>query len=173
MLGLAAAMRGHDVVALDRMPSELQFQFPPVTHHSADILDLPLAEERFDQIINCSTVEHVGLSGRYDSTDSPDGDLRAMEILAAMLASGGQMILTIPVGRDGVFSPYHRVYGRDRLPALLRPFSTLEEQWWLKDMAQRAWVPGNRERALDQPGSESAYALGLFVLARADQELSP
>ncbi len=152
------------------MPSELQFQFPPLRHHSADILDLPLAQEQFDQIINCSTVEHVGLSGRYDSTDHPDGDLRAMEILAGMLAPGGRMILTVPVGQDGVFSPYHRVYGRDRLPALLRPFSAVEEQWWCKDMVRRAWVPTNRERALNEAGSESAYALGLFVLSRNDQQ---
>ncbi len=168
MLGLAAAMRGHEVVALDRMPSELQFEYPALRHESADILDRPLAGEQFDQIINCSSVEHVGLAGRYESFDKPDGDIEAMRILSEMLSPSGRMILTIPVGQDGVFSPYHRVYGPERLPALLAPFTASEEQYWCNDVGGGAWIESTREQALELPGSPSSYALGLFILGRND-----
>src|SRR5205823_12962518 len=81
LLALAAAQRGHDVVALDRMPPALDYAHPRVTHVQGDILDRPLGDRRFDQIVNCFSVEHVGLAGRYGSGDRPDGDLEAMAIM--------------------------------------------------------------------------------------------
>src|SRR3954447_16071988 len=85
-LSLAAAQRGHDVVALDRMPPALDYEHPKVTTLTGDVLDRPLGDRRFDQIVNCSSVEHVGLSGRYGSSDSPDGDIEAMGVLRDALA---------------------------------------------------------------------------------------
>ena len=32
--------------------------------------------------MNCSSVEHVGLSGRYGSSERPDGDIEAMAVSA-------------------------------------------------------------------------------------------
>src|SRR3954467_2929905 len=37
-LSLAAAQRGHDVVALDRLPSALDYEHPNVSHVEADVL---------------------------------------------------------------------------------------------------------------------------------------
>src|ERR671936_240171 len=80
-LALAAAQRGHDVVALDRLPSALDYTHERVEFLQADILGRPLADRTFDQIINCSSIEHVGLPGRYGSGEAVDGDLEAMAIL--------------------------------------------------------------------------------------------
>jgi hypothetical protein len=164
-LSLAAAQRGHDVVSLDRENVEAEYTHPRVEYLRADVLDRPLGERRFDQIVNCSSVEHVGLPGRYGSGDRPEGDLEAMEILADALAADGRHILTVPVGRDGVFPPYHRVYGGERLPRLLDRYRVVEEQYWVKE--GRAWKAAERDRALATPSSPSFYALGLFVLAAA------
>jgi len=164
-LSLAAAQRGHDVVALDRLPSALDYRHGRVRHVQADILDKPLAEETFDQIINCSSVEHVGLGGRYGSGEASDGDLEAMSVLRDRLALDGRMLLTVPVGRDGIFAPVHRVYGAERLPRLLAGFTPVEEQFWVK--RDGAWQQTDRAVALDVVGSERFYALGLFVLTRA------
>jgi hypothetical protein len=164
-LSLAAAQRGHDVVALDREAVAPEYTHPRVEYLHADVLDRPLGDRRFDQIVNCSSVEHVGLPGRYGSGDQADGDLEAMAILAAALADDGRQILTVPVGRDGVFPPYHRVYGDDRLPRLLERYRIVEEQYWAKD--ERTWTAASREHALATPSSASFYALGLFVLAAA------
>jgi SAM-dependent methyltransferase len=163
-VSLAAAQRGHDVTAFDREPPSLDYVHPRVKHVQGDILDRPLADSRFDQIINCSSVEHVGLAGRYGSSDRPDGDIEAMRIMADMLAPGGRMILTIPVGLDLVWPPLHRIYGEERLPRLLEPFEVGEEQFWCKDAATGLWRQGDRAEALAVQGSDSFYALGLFVL---------
>jgi SAM-dependent methyltransferase len=161
-LSLAAAQRGHDVVAFDRLPSSAEFDHPRVHAVEADILTHDFGDERFDQIINCSSVEHVGLGGRYGSGADPDGDLRAMATLRGALAPGGRMILTIPVGRDLVAAPLHRIYGPQRLPRLLDGYAADEEQFWCKEDGR--WQQADRGRALDVAGSESFYALGLFVL---------
>ncbi len=165
VLSLAAALRGHDVIALDRLDVAGHIAHPRVTRVVADILDRPLEGERFDQIVNCSSVEHVGLSGRYGSSDAPDGDIEAMAVLAERLAPTGRHVLTVPVGRDMVCAPQHRIYGPARLPRLLSHHAVLEEQFWQK--AGPTWVPTDRETALAVNGSRSFYALGLFVLGPA------
>jgi hypothetical protein len=161
-LSLAAAQRGHDVVAFDRLPSSLDYEHPSVRHVQGDVLTHDFGDRRFDQIVNASSVEHVGLGGRYGSFDEPDGDLNAMRIMRGLLADGGRMLLTIPVGRDQVCAPQHRIYGEQRLPRLLDGYTTVEEQFWRK--AGRHWVACERSEALATQGSASFYSLGLFVL---------
>ena len=161
LLSLAAAQRGHDVIALDRLPPALEFEHERVTAVQADILERPLADRRFDQVLNCSSIEHVGLAGRYGSRERPDGDLEAMGILRELLALEGRMILTIPVGRDLVCQPLHRIYGRHRLPRLLDGYEIEEEQFWAKDTV---WSTTERDHALATRGSRSFYSLGMFVL---------
>jgi Caenorhabditis protein of unknown function, DUF268 len=166
-LSLAAAQRGHDVVALDRMPSALDYHHPRVRPVRGDILDDPLHGESFDQIVNCSSVEHVGLAGRYGSRAEPDGDLRAMALLRDLLADGGRHILTVPVGRDMVCGSLHRIYGERRLPLLLERYEIVEEQYWRKDPGRALWVQDERGAALATEGSDRFYSLGLFVLGAA------
>jgi hypothetical protein len=166
-LSLAAAQREHDVVALDRMPPVLEYRHPRVTPVQGDILDRPLEGRLFDQIINCSSIEHVGLAGRYGSFEDANGDLKAMAIMRDLLEADGRMIVTIPVGRDLVCAPLHRIYGHERLPRLLEGYAVLEAQYWLRDPAASAWTQVDRENALQTDGSEWFYALGLIVLGRA------
>ena len=162
---LAAAQRGHRVTALDRVETSPAFRHEHVEFVYADILDRPLSDARFDQVINCSSVEHVGLAGRYGSTEAPDGDLEAMSIMRDLLAPKGRMILTVPVGRDLVCPPLHRVYGDDRLPRLFEGYAVNEEQFWWKEPSLSAWTRTDRGTALHTEGSASFYSLGLFVLA--------
>lgn len=166
-LALAAAQRGHKVTALDRVSLVPEFHHEHVEFLQGDILDRPLNGRRFDQIINCSSVEHVGLAGRYGSSGAPDGDLQAMGILREALAGEGRMIMTVPVGRDLVCPPLHRIYGQERLPRLLAGFTVEEQQFWQKDAAVSAWIRADPETALATEGSASFYSLGLFVLRRS------
>jgi SAM-dependent methyltransferase len=166
-LSLGAAQRGHHVVALDREPAISHYSHERVEVVRSDILDRPLADRRFDQVINCSSVEHVGLAGRYGSTDVAQGDIEAMAILRSMLVPGGRMILTIPAGRDMVCPPLHRIYGEDRLPRLIEGFDLAEQQYWRRD-PEAGWRQTERAIALATEGSESFYSLGLFVLAKPE-----
>jgi SAM-dependent methyltransferase len=163
MLSLTAAFRGHSVVAVDLEECAFQFAATAIEYVRGDFNQLTFERASFDQVVNCSTIEHFGLAGRYGSEADEDADLLAMGRLADLLRPDGSMVLTIPVGRDGVFSPYHRVYGEERLPRLLERFAVDREQFWGKPRDNR-WAPLEREAALAQQGSPSFYALGLFVL---------
>jgi len=162
-VALAAAFAGHEVVAVDLEPCAFEFKGASITYRQGDFNELAFEPRSFDQVLNCSTIEHVGLEGRYGSPADPDGDLRAMEKLASLLRPDGDMVLTLPVGVDGVFSPYHRVYGEERLPRLLERFTVRDEAWWAK-LDGKAWQPTTRDAALAVQGSSSYYALGLLVV---------
>jgi SAM-dependent methyltransferase len=163
-LSFSAAERGHEVVAFDRLPPALDYDHPRVKPVEGDVLTHDFGGQSFDLIINCSSVEHVGLAGRYGSFDRENGDIEAMGILRGLLKPGGKMVLTIPVGRDGIFAPQHRVYGEQRLPRLLDGFEIAEERFWRKRGPH--WTRVGRADALAEESSERFYALGLFVLSR-------
>lgn len=175
-LGLIAAQRGFNVTAVDLECVQWAYAHPGLRFIQGDILKLPLPREHFDLVINCSTVEHVGLAGRYGVTENrPDGDLEAMARLRELMKPGGVMLLTIPVGQDAVFAPLCRVYGKERLPRLLEGYRVEKEVYWVKDQDNR-WRQTDKETALNFQASagswdplQNIYALGCFVLRKPDQ----
>ncbi|MGH3008140.1 MAG: class I SAM-dependent methyltransferase [Gaiellaceae bacterium] len=163
MMALGAAFAGNDVVAVDLEPEQYAFHPDGIDYVQGDLNALPLEQGSFDQIVNCSTVEHAGLAGRYGSVDDAEADLRAMEKMSSLLKPGGDMVLTIPVGRDAVYAPLHRIYGQERLPRLLEHWEIREERYFAKPRDNR-FEPVTRDDALAETGSASYYGLGLFVV---------
>ena len=132
---------------MDLEPVNWPYDHSEVRFLRGDILKLPLPKQHFDLVINCSTVEHVGLAGRYGVTENrSEGDLEAMSRLQELLKPGGVMLLTIPVGQDAVFEPLCRVYGTRRLPRLLEHYKVEKEEYWVKD-SQNRWIISDRETA--------------------------
>jgi SAM-dependent methyltransferase len=173
-LGLVAAQRGFNVTAIDLEPVHWPYLHPQLRFMQENILKLTLPKEHFDLVINCSTVEHVGLVGRYGVTKNwPDGDLEAMARLRDFMKPGGVMLLTIPVGQEAIFAPLSRVYGSQRLPQLLNGYRIEKAVFWVKD-AENRWVLCDRDTALNFKASagswnplRNVYALGCFVLKSA------
>jgi len=166
-MGLAAARKGFGVTCIDLVDPRWFFQHPNVSFHRADLLRTELPPRDFDVIICCSTVEHVGLVGRFGvGEEHPDGDLDAMDHLRSLARPGGRVLLTIPVGRDRILAPHHRVYGDRRLPQLLKGWDILREEYWVKDATNR-WRMADRGEALAVEPSVYIYSLGLFVLERS------
>jgi SAM-dependent methyltransferase len=174
-LGLMAAEKGFEVTALDLEPVRWPYRHAKLHFLQGDILDSAArdAAGSVDLVINCSTVEHVGIAGRYGvEKDRPDGDLKAMANLSRLMKPGGKMLLTVPVGEDALFSPVCRVYGRERLPRLLEGFEVEKESYWVKDESNR-WVSATKTQALAFKASmgslhplRNVCALGCFVLRR-------
>jgi SAM-dependent methyltransferase len=165
-LGIVAAHAGFRVTAVDLGAVAWSYRHERLTFLQGDILELPLEEARFDLVINCSAIEHVGIAGRYGVTEGrADGDLAAMARLRSLLKPGGLMLLTIPVGSDAVFAPWHRVYGPDRLPRLLHGFTVESREFWLKDPENR-WARSDEATALVAPSRERLYGLGCFALRK-------
>jgi len=154
----------------------LLWKHPRVTFQEGDFLELSLPHNAFDLIINCSSVEHVGIVGRYGiSAERSDGDLQVMSKFAQVLKPTGLLLMTAPVGRDGILAPWCRVYGEGRLPQLFASFAIVRDAYWAKTSDNR-WALSSRDAALDFPPvfdphdpHECAYALGCFLLRKLDR----
>jgi SAM-dependent methyltransferase len=174
-MSLVAAEKGFHVLACDLQQQYFTWRHPGVEFRLGDFLRLDLPENYYDMIINCSSVEHVGVAGRYGITAvQSNGDIEVMEKFARLLKPGGLLLMTAPCGQDAVLAPWCRVYGAQRLPRLFASFRMVEESYWIKDLQNR-WVSCTRESALSfEPrnhqtnGHACAYALGCFVLRKAD-----
>jgi SAM-dependent methyltransferase len=165
-LSFIAAQKGYRVTAIDLQSVHWPYVLPNMRFIKTDIFKADFPKSGFDLIINCSSIEHVGLSGRYGSDDNPDGDIDAMALMRELLKPGGVMLLTIPVGRDTVIAPLHRVYGRERLSALLDGWIVENKAYWVKD-DRNLWIPADEPTALDSVPSKFYYSLGCFVLRRS------
>ncbi len=165
LLSFIAARRGYNVTAIDLQPIDWPYALPNMRFIRGDILKCNFPKSSFDIIINCSSIEHVGLSGRYRAEDNPDGDIKAMSLMCELLRPDGTMLLTIPVGRDAVFMPLHRVYGRERLPKLLNQWIIQKKEFWVKN-DQNRWVTVEEPVAFGREPTKYCYGLGCFVLRR-------
>lgn len=64
-LGLPAAFCGYNVIGIDLIDIKWNYKVPGIKFKQGDILKLDFESEQFDLIIKCSTIEYVGLEGRY------------------------------------------------------------------------------------------------------------
>ncbi|MFH1809344.1 MAG: glycosyltransferase, partial [Pseudomonadota bacterium] len=172
-LGLAAALRGFVVDLVDPNLAPRSYLHTHLRELRGDLLKLPLALASYDLVISCSTVEHVGVAGRYGIQDEDaDGDLIAMQRIGDLLRTGGRVVMTVPVGRDAVFRPNGRVYGAGRLPALLAGFSVEKQDFFIKDDqnrwtgCERSMAEGFEASCASNLPSQNVYALGCFVLSK-------
>ena len=171
-LSLLAAFKGYEVMAIDLEEHEVPYCHPQILARAVDIFHTDLQPHQFDLIINCSAIEHVGLSGRYGVIDDrPDGDIEAMRLMKSAMKPGAIMLMTVPVGQDAVCRPFHRVYGTQRLPRLLEGFNVQAKQFWVKNSDNR-WILSPENTALcfrcsshSSIPSKNTYALGCFVLS--------
>ena len=163
-LSLVAAIKGHNTLAIDLVDQHFPYKHPKVRFQKKDLFSFK-RKSSFDLIINCSTIEHAGLEGRYGITEGKrDDDINAMRLLSGLLKKSGKMVLTLPVGKDGVFGNRHRVYGKIRLPELLEGWNIVREEYWTKN--KDVWFECSRHKALRTKSSAHFYSLGCFVLVK-------
>src|SRR6202043_3648051 len=105
--------------------------FGGINFHCGDFVEMEHSVT-FDVIVMCSVIEHIGLSGRYNSREDPEGDLKAMRKAFTLLDQAGFLFLTVPVGKDAVHRPWHRVYGQTRLHQLLEGFEVTQSRFLVK-----------------------------------------
>jgi len=82
-----------------------------VVFHQLDLMEeLPEEWREATPSLSClHTIEHFGL-GRYGDTVDPDGHLKGLEQLKKLVAPGGLLYLSTPIGPQRVEFNAHRVF---------------------------------------------------------------
>lgn len=135
----------------------LEVALEGLTSKQGDILALPLADRSVNSLSCLHVIEHIGL-GRYGDPIAPDGPARAASELARVLAPGGTLYLSAPVGRARVCFDAHRVFDAEDLVALFQELD-LAEARFIDDDGSVAPMAFERTRSAE-------YGCGLFVLRR-------
>lgn len=113
---------------------EFRLRHPNFHFTRGDIRRSPFPDDFFDCVYAVSSVEHIGLAGRYGvKADDPEGDFKAVQEVERMVKPDGLFLLTVPYGTGGIVRPSERVYDRDRLQRLLSGWSVREAVYWYLD----------------------------------------
>jgi SAM-dependent methyltransferase len=165
-MGLLAARRGFKVIAIDLRNIVWPYIHINLNFQRKDLFDIIKKLPPLDLVISCSTIEHVGLSYRYGGkSDEGKSDIEAMRVINNKMNPGGIMLMTIPVGKDSMFYPLHRVYGEKRLTILLENWNIIKKEFWIKNKSNK-WFMTNESAALNIQASDHYYGLGLYVLEK-------
>ena len=119
----------YEGIAISRNANVMMVEYQEVTSshpmlRTMIVNDFEKDQEIFDVAISISSVEHSGL-GRYGDPLDFDGDLKSMEFLFNKLKPKSLCFLSVPIGKDQILWNAHRVYGRERLPLLIKGFEII------------------------------------------------
>lgn len=125
---------------------------------AGSVLGMPFADRSLTSVSCLHVAEHIGL-GRYGDPLDPLGSRKAMAELQRVVAPGGHLLFSLPVGRPRVCFNAHRVHDPREVRAL---FDELE-------LVEFAGVDDagefRRHRRPDELADE-AYGCGMYHLVR-------
>lgn len=129
-----------------------------VRFRHGNICSLPYPNHSLTSVSSLHVVEHIGL-GRYGDSLDPRGPEKALKELQRVLARGGVLYLSIPIGRPRVCFNSHRVFDPDFVIFQLNEL-TLSEFRGIDD--DGAFL----ERIAPAALRKSDYALGIYEFYR-------
>jgi len=152
---------GFTVCGIDLMPSPLSYA--GVKYIEGDFLTADV-RDTYDVVAMVYVLEHIGLKGRYHSTEVESGDIRALEKVKQILNPGGVLIFTIPYGEERTIRPLHRVYNKNSrlLRYAYENFLPVAEEFY-QNNSKNTWVKCEESEARNVVPSAENYALGLFA----------
>jgi hypothetical protein len=136
----------------------LEVNLPRLKSLAGSILALPYADRSVASLSSLHVVEHIGL-GRYGDPIDPDGTRKACAELVRVLAPGGDLYLSVPIGRERVEFNAHRVFS----PATILRYC---EGLSLLDFSCVDDAGVYRERAQPADAAGMNYGVGLFHFVR-------
>jgi SAM-dependent methyltransferase len=156
VLTLSTVSAAVPTVFVDYRP--LPVSLPGLQCLAGDACRLPFADGSIASLSCLHVIEHIGL-GRYGDRLDPDGPGKAARELGRVLAPGGRLYLSVPVGRERVCFNAHRVFAPQTVLALLSGVAL--ERFSLVDDEGR-FVDG----ATIDSARELDYGCGMFALVK-------
>ncbi len=146
------------VIFIDIRP--LKVDLENLDSRAGTLVDLPF-EDRSVRSLSCLHVaEHVGL-GRYGDPLDPKGTQKAARELARVLAPGGVLYFSVPVGRPRVCFNAHRIHSPAQILGYFEDLTLIE----CSGVDDRGRF---RERIEPSELAGSSYACGFFELTRRE-----
>jgi hypothetical protein len=157
-----ASFRDVEVVDIRPLPTSI----PGVTFIQGDATAESLAIAPSPSVSCLHTIEHFGL-GRYGDRIDPDGMRKGLLNLATLVAPGGTLYVSTPIGNERVMFNAHRISHPDTvLGPLLEAGLQLRRVLWFDGTLHES---SNLADDL-MTAAQRHYALGIFVLTRPEQD---
>ena len=132
-----------------------------------DIRKTNFGDNYFDCVVIVSTLEHVGIAGRYGITEMDDcGDFKAMKEIYRILKNEGTVIGTVPFG-TGRSLPLNRLYNIQRLREVFSDFDVLEITFFRFYEKYNLWREVEEAVAFENNWDQDPwYSLACFYLKK-------
>ena len=138
----------------------LRAQVSQLTSAAGSILNLPFANATAESLSCLHVAEHIGL-GRYGDPLDPAGTRHACSELKRILAPGGRLYFSLPVGQSRVCFNAHRVHAPQQI---IEYFAGLE-------LVEFSGVDDAGQLLLDIPPAQlnnAEYGCGLFEFKQTE-----
>jgi SAM-dependent methyltransferase len=125
-----------------------------IKYKKGSITDLPYRNSEIYSLSSLCVIEHIGL-GRYGDHIDPNGSLRAIKEIQRVLKIGGDLYVSVPVGKERVAFNAHRIFSPYKFVSYftdcdLLEYSLVQEQKIIFDID------------LNYKIDSADYAMGLF-----------
>lgn len=112
-------------ISIDVRP--LKVHISGLEARSGNITEMPFPGNSVESLSALCVVEHIGL-GRYGDPMDPDGTRKAARELTRVLAPGGDLYVSAPIGRSYIAFNAHRSFTRAEFEALFPSLTLMEYQ---------------------------------------------
>lgn len=119
--GFVSLLTKSEFVDIRPIPASLR----NLTVVPGDVLHLPYFDKSLVSVSSLHVIEHIGL-GRYGDPIDPDGTVKACKELVRVLARGGLLYVSVPIGRYRICFNAHRVHTPDQIISYLKPLELIE-----------------------------------------------
>ena len=142
--------------------SAKKFRHEQIKFKRGDIRQTDYPDNSFDVVTCISTLEHIGVGGRYLSDHDPEGDAKAMREIKRILKPGGQLLATVPYGARDVL-PINKLYNKAKIADLFSGFEIISQEFKKFNKNWNVWLKvSEAEAAMTDMIKDNWYALALI-----------